>query len=640
MPNSQQSIFRLFSFLLLLSILPTTSFANNAEPPELPAKSKITAVTVYLQGAQVNRTAKVNIPAGRNTFVFTGLTAKADPLSVQFSLNEPGVNVLSVSHRINYDEKAQEDDRDRQIRKSLKILETRERRLQTEAAIGKEEEAILKANRNFGGEQNGLDPTQLEQAVAYHRQRLTDIRMNYLVIQDSLAAINDRRKDLLRQLSERGLERQRPATGEIVVEVESKTAVTTEVGLAYLVPDASWEPTYDVRVDDISRPIDLRYRARVNQQSGEDWEQVKITLSTGDPRLSASAPELPVWRLGNGTRPPTYVPTTAKKTQYGFKEVTGVVTDGDNNEALIGASVLVEGMEIGTITDINGNFTLQVPTDRQKLEISYVGYDTQVILIKPGQVQDIRMNEGTTLDEVVVTGRSAGAVRSNMVQRRRESRTPPPPPPVPVQVERRATTVAFVIELPYDVPSDGESRTVEVRNYSVPATFQHFAVPKLQPEVYLTAAVANWEHYDLISGELQLFFEGTYLGSSQLDVSNTSDTLTLSLGRDPGVIISRKTDESVNKRGGFFAGKANQSRAYLIEVRNSKAQPVNLLVTDQIPVAANKEVDVEAEVPKTADYNERTGLLKWSLDLPPGGSEKLRFSYEVKYPKDYRIRLD
>ncbi|MEM9835975.1 MAG: mucoidy inhibitor MuiA family protein [Bacteroidota bacterium] len=573
------NITRAWLGLLLVLALPQTVFS--ADSPERPFPSEVTAVTVYLQGAQVNRTASVPLVAGRQTLVFTNLTTKADPESVQFSLNGAEVQVLSVRHRINFVDKAEEDAEDAALRSQLAALDRRERRLQTEAAINKEEEAILQANRSFGSEDTGLDPDQLARAVTYHRERLTTIRMGYLAIEDSLSSIAEDRQLILATLAQRGLDRQRPATGEVVVLVESKSVQTVAVGLAYLVPNASWTPIYDVRVDDIAQPLDLRYRARVTQNSGEDWGNVQLTLSTGDPNRSASAPQLPTWRLANGSYPPTYVPATQAKVKYGLVDITGVVTDDATNEALIGATVLVEGTEIGTVTDLNGNFTLSVPADRQKLQVNYTGYDNQVVLIKPGKVQDIRMgSSGATLDEVVVTGRSVGVVRSNLSQRMRLSRrskTPPPPPPV--QVERRATTVAFLIDFPYDIPSDGQARSVDVRRYAVPATFQHFAVPKLVEEVFLTAAVANWEQYDLINGEMQLFFEGNYLGTSTLQLENLSDTLTLSLGQDPSVIISRETDRSVGKRGGFLAGKATQTRAYEIKVRNTKNRPISLRIT-------------------------------------------------------------
>lgn len=637
-----------FIGLLLVVFTPSGLSAQSAEN-EVKVDSEISSVTVYLEGAQVNRKADFRVANGRSTLVFTGLTAKSDPRSIQVTLENPSVQVLSVSHRINFAESPAEDPEEAALFDQIKILDKKERRLRTEVELGKEEEAILQANRQLTGEQTALSAEDLERSVRFHRERLTAIRLSYLAIADSLELIAEDRKRIQEEISQRGLERQRPAVAEIVVEVESDGPAQGPVGLAYLVADASWTPTYDVRIDDISQPVDLRYRARVNQRSGEDWKDVNLTLSTGDPNQSAVAPELPVWRLSAGSRPPVYRPQPRLSTPYAFKSITGVVTD-ENREAVIGATVLVEGTEIGTVTDLNGNFTLDVPADRQKLIVSYVGYSSQVVLITPG-VQDIQLNESAAaLDEVVVVGSASGIRRSNMMQRRSRSleemdiQADMDPSPityaVPTTVERRATTVSFVVELPYDIPSGGEARTVDIRDYRVPATYRHLAVPKLSPDVYLTAALTDWESYDLISGELQLFFEGTFLGTSTLDVSNTTDTLSLSLGRDPGVIVLREKDLDYGRRGGVLSNKRVESRGYKISIRNTKDRPVNLVLRDQLPIPAYSEIEVNSDLPGGVKHNERTGILTWEIALQPRAEKDISFGYSVKYPKGQRLFLE
>ncbi|MCD7925085.1 MAG: TonB-dependent receptor, partial [Bacteroides sp.] len=86
------------------------------------------------------------------------------------------------------------------------------------------------------------------------------------------------------------------------------------------------------------------------------------------------------------------------------KSVTGTVTD-PNGEAIIGASVLVKGSTNGTITDFEGNFTLQNVNDNAVLQISYIGYVTQDIPVKGKNAVRVILKEDTeTLDEVVVVG--------------------------------------------------------------------------------------------------------------------------------------------------------------------------------------------------------------------------------------------
>ena len=86
------------------------------------------------------------------------------------------------------------------------------------------------------------------------------------------------------------------------------------------------------------------------------------------------------------------------------RTVSGTITDGDSSEALIGANVMVSGTTIGTITDIDGNFSLEVPNDIQTLEISYAGYAAKSVAIGPGNVLNVGLSAGALLDEIVVTG--------------------------------------------------------------------------------------------------------------------------------------------------------------------------------------------------------------------------------------------
>ena len=106
-------------------------------------------------------------------------------------------------------------------------------------------------------------------------------------------------------------------------------------------------------------------------------------------------------------------------------------------------------------------------------------------------------------------------------------------------VAYRTTTVEFVIETPFTVPSDGVPHMVGVKNHSIPATFKHYATPKQDKDAFLYARTTGWEDLNLLPGEANVFFEGTYVGRSFLDLSRPQDTLNISLGRDKGVVVER-----------------------------------------------------------------------------------------------------
>lgn len=628
-------------FLLLLC---TRVPAQNATPAETKVPTTIQQATVYLAGAQVQRTGTATLPTGRTTLILDDLTSGLDPESVQVSAEEDEILIISVSHRLNFYELPERDETENSLYDRIDRLEAQRRRLQAEVTIAQEEEAVLKANRDLGGTASGLDAEDLERGVTYQRERIRAIKMTYLALDDSLRANQQARELLQKEIATLGQQRQRPATSEVVVVVESEKAQTANLQLTYLVDSAYWTPEYDVRLDDLSQPLDLRYRARVVQQSGEDWEEVALTLSTGEPRVSAEAPELVTWRLRNGQRPPDYRPVVPRRNGESIEVVSGIVSD-ENGAPLIGASVEVLNSFVGTVTDFEGHYELELPKGSEALRFSYIGFNSSTVEISSQKIDVVMQESAVLLDEVVVAGygkeqgligRLAGAA-SNLRQNRRHETAPPP---VPTQTERRATTVAFAIELPYTIPSNGKARSVEIKRYAVPAEYRHLSVPKITEDVYLSAIVRDWEQYDLISGDLQLFFEGTYLGTSYLDVSKTADSLQLSLGRDAGVVVTRELDETFRKQSGFFGGKHVDSRGWIIAVRNTKARPIDLTVIDQVPVSAQGNIDVELEVPTTATLDEKMGQVEWTFQLPAGSERKLQFGYRAKYPAGQRVYLE
>ncbi|WP_273445058.1 DUF4139 domain-containing protein [Neolewinella agarilytica] len=626
------------SKLLFLALILWTS-ALAAQTEQFIA-SKITHATVFLEGAQVSRMAKVSAATGKNQLVFTGLTAEMDPKSIQIKADDEDLTVLSVSHRLKFNERPKENPEADNIYDQIDQLDEQKALLSTRYRILKEEEDILALNRVVASPQTGLDAQDLVEAVNFHRERITHIRLRQLAISRSLDSLKDQRALLQQQLAEAGKTEEVKTTAEVVVITQNKSATKSDFVITYLVPNARWVPHYDVRVADISQPVDLRYRARVSQNSGEDWAGVRLKLSTGDPSANAIAPTLPMWRLGYNNRPPVYRPGAKAQVQTGFRKLHGKVTD-ETGEPLIGVTILVPGTEIGTVTDFDGQYYLEAPASATQLQVSYLGFSQQLVNVSTGLMTTRLQAETELLDEVVVTGYGSNRAKKSRGRRAARSAAPraAPSAPVPVQTQRRATTVNFDIELPYDIPSDGKAREVEIKRHTLPATYTHYAVPKFSLDAFLTASVTDWEQYDLLSGDINLFFEGTYLGESRLNVETVADTLKLSLGRDPGVVIERKATEDYRKRN-FFGNKKTDSRGYTISVRNKKDQPIQFTIKDQVPVSGNEDIEIKTDIPRVLRLDERTGILTAKLIVQPKGEHSMQFGYTVKYPNHQTVNLE
>jgi len=603
--------------------------------------SEITSVTVFREGAQVYRTAKVNVTRGTHTLTFVGLTATLDPSSIQVKA-DGDFTLLSVSHRIDNFTVAEKEAEVATLEVEIDQLDRQIRRLQAKLRINKDEEKLLQANRDFSGEQTGLAADDLQRGVDYHRKRLTAIRLSNLELREELVDIQEQKTKTLAQIEElsgKSLEK----TSQVLVKIAADQGTEATFTLSYLVQDAGWQPNYDIRVKDVTEPVNLTYRAEVTQNTGEAWKDVKLTLSTGNPSESAQAPTLDPWRLRNRGSGYAYLKEAKASdrdqvnTFTPNNEVSGVITD-ENGDPLIGASVLVQGTSTGTVTDMDGRYSLEVPEGADKIIVSYTGYKNTKIPISKNELDVALEDNSALLEEVVVTGygRPGRSINKSYSKPRVKKQSTKP---VPVKVARKVTTVNFEIALPYTIPTDGEEQLVEINKHDLPAYYSHLVIPKKDPDAFLTAAVTKWEQYNLLSGEVNLFFEGTYLGESYLDVSTLSDTLKLSLGRDKGIIVERRAIEEFQSNQ-FIGSKQKSSRGWEIILNNQKDAPIDLTILDQVPISGNSNIDIKVDLPENVEYNEETGRLRWRMQLPPKGQERLRFSYSVRYPKRIRLQLE
>jgi uncharacterized protein (TIGR02231 family) len=194
----------------------------------------------------------------------------------------------------------------------------------------------------------------------------------------------------------------------------------------------------------------------------------------------------------------------------------------------------------------------------------------------------------------------------------------------------------YEIDLPYDIASDGQLNSVTIKDQEINCELKNYAVPRMDKDAYLLAEVADWQNLDLLPGDANIIMDDTYIGKSIIDPNTTADTLNLSLGRDKRVAVKRSIVKELSSLK--TSGKeSKQVFTYEILVKNNKVTDVNLLLKDQYPLSNIKEVVVTLDDGGTAMVNPETGVLTWKLELKPGESKKVRFSYTVKYPKDQRI---
>src|SRR5690606_28834547 len=151
--------------------------------------------------------------------------------------------------------------------------------------------------------------------------------------------------------------------GEILVKVQTKIKTKPDFELTYVVDNAGWYPTYDIRAKTINDPIEIVYKANLRQDTKVNWENVKLAFSSTNPNSSGVAPELQTYYLDYYRLPPVY--------NASISSVSGRVTD-QANQPMIGVNVMVPETTIGTVTDAGGNYSLTLPANAGYLSFSFI----------------------------------------------------------------------------------------------------------------------------------------------------------------------------------------------------------------------------------------------------------------------------
>jgi uncharacterized protein (TIGR02231 family) len=129
------------------------------------------------------------------------------------------------------------------------------------------------------------------------------------------------------------------------------------------------------------------------------------------------------------------------------------------------------------------------------------------------------------------------------------------------------------------------------------------------------------------------------LGKTVLLPRQVEDTLSISLGRDKNIKVTRKPVKDYTKKQ-FIGNKKTETRTWEISIRNQKKQAINLVLEEVYPISTNKDIEVTRKDNGGAEVNNETGILTWKLNIKPSEDKKINFQYEVKYPKGSILYLD
>ena len=613
-------------------------------------KEKVTAdvnrVTIFTNGAQVERSKTLNLLAGEQTVVLTGLSPYTDVKSMQLKAYGK-LTVLSINHRYVHPDSLQQVKRLKDAEQRVKSVIDKSKEVRAKKEVLEAQLAMVQTNCSVGNRTAVTPLAGIKELNNYYSQELLSLKKQMIALDEELISLDEERvrceetRDSIAHLKLK-------TVTEIEVKVDLPQAGRVDFNLTYYVKNAGWFPTYDVRAVAINQPMQLSYKANVFQNTKEDWHKVPVTLSSANPNRSTIAPELQTYWLDYGRRAPRY------DSEMKDSGVSGIVTD-EKGDPIAGVLVQVKGSSLGTVTDFNGRYSITLPRDAKSLQFSFIGYISQTHQVHGPSLNVSLKEDVASLQEVVATGshskkrvkgllegRVAGVdvkaekavfVEAPAMEMVEESQM------VAVQEQKAQFGYEFEIKQPLTILSDGKTTTTEIGRYQLPATYQYKGIPRADKDAFLVADATDWQQLSLLEGEANVYFENSFVGKSILDPTQPSDTLHFSLGRDNGIRIQRtKVSEKSVRR--LLASSQEQNMTWRILVKNTRKETVSLLLQDQIPVSRNSDISVTTEELSGGTLNKEQGIVSWQLQLQPGEQRELILQYKVKYPKSQKLIVE
>ena len=245
-------------------------------------KTKVTELTAYKTESGITRTGSSSLLVGEQHIVFIGLPSEFDLSTIQISSNPP-IQILDIKNA----QRIMEHDslKSKSIALESKIQAKVERITDREAEqdILKIEEKVLLQNTQFGGSESGLPSDRYQQNLAFMSQKLNALRASKALISKDLENLRRDLNQLRFQQMRISLKRKKvDRIIEVKADVPKNGNYTFEI--KYLTANTQWRPTYEIKVDRLTAPIQLKMKALLFQNTGEDWKDVKTELSTADPK--------------------------------------------------------------------------------------------------------------------------------------------------------------------------------------------------------------------------------------------------------------------------------------------------------------------------------------------------------------------
>ena len=549
--NRPFKFFFLLVFVLLLLVTPGSRAAEDLA-------SRISGVSLYAEQALVTRRAETQVSKGTHTLQVGIEAFRVDPDSAAARVKGDG-SILGVQMKTIPLEHAPQP-RIKDLEKQIEDRQQALRKLEDDKLGLAKQEKFLEGFLTFSKAQISEEMATRMPSAEELQATLGFLAANYGEIYTARQAldhsITEGQRELARLKKELAALQNRTARSRQIIEVifEADQDQTIIVEADYLVGHTRWEPLYKAAVPSTLEHAQLTMFARIEQKSGEDWNNVPIEISNAVPARGVALPDLSTWWL-DVPRPVASAPAKQSK----------------------------------------------------------------VVLRSPKIEADLALAPAEVLGKSVAPAPLAQARR-----------------------ERSALDFTYTPPRPVTIPSRKQETLIPLYTKQLTGQFYHYAVPKRDSRTFLVCEVKA--DSELLPGRLNVYFDGRYLGRTQLAEQTAGKALRLNLGIDREVKVQRR--KLVDKLKETYFGKIERNSVvrqltYQTVIENRKAQPVTLYLWDHLPVSRTDRIKIEditlSPPPAAKDARERKGVARWELSLAPKASQTLKMEFVVIHPKEMQL---
>jgi hypothetical protein len=630
---------------------------------------KINKVTVFSASAQIEKGVLIDLKPGFNEVILCGNSPYLRKQSIQFNNSSDFIiteftpyiqkvrNDISAEEKLDSKTKAQLE----KYKDSLKVLEkeiydnTKYRR------VYYNENNVLTDLQSACENDTSLSVVKMKEVLSFYRNRSIEIKSLIYKNEKEFYRLEDRKRDLelsIKLILQGDKEKVDENKNEYYIKLTLYTQRenTSLLEYRYSVNRISWTPFYDLKFNKSNNDAQFVLKTEFQQNTAEDWEDVKLVFSTQESEEQGEPVEL---------EPMVYSLNTSIPKSNGT--LVGTIVDAQTGEPLPFVYVVAEQNGIqkgGAQTDINGNYQIKpLAGGYYDIEARLVGYKKSIKKgvrvslsgFSPGGNLSLHPSS-QQLDEVVITNYQLpllerGGEREDYDEDDRnldfdiyEEEEVAEEAPIfrKVAINNIAPTLSkeYEVEMNYSIKSGEKAKIIPLDEKKVNSFFKFNTVPKKEKIVYLSTLIPSWEDLDLINAKAKIYIDESYVNDSYISINQTADTLSIPIGKEKRVVIDRKVSFSQPKKFNRKGSVLETTVTIDITAKNNKDEVASLRIDDQVPVSNIEDIIIERGEISGAIIEDKTGLLYWDIKLNPMESRSFKIIYTIRYPKTTKIAFD